>query len=229
MRLKRQKRTRAGSQTAAFFDFDNTLIRGDSQGLEIEHLFRHRRLPLKTLIPIVTADFLFKRNLIRADQIVKICLRIYRGRTADQLATWVPALYAAEIRPRLSAAICSLVRTHRRAGHLPVILSASLGHLIEPVASELGIRHVVCTRLETNSRGLFTGRTDGPVCVGRHKAAQAIRLAEHQGIDLAASYVYTDHHADLPLLQAVGHPVAVSPTRRLRRTAEQQNWVMIAN
>ena len=215
-------------QTAAFFDFDNTLIHGDSQGLEIEYLFRHRRLPLKTLIPIAVGNFLFKRDLIRADQIVRLCLRIYRRRPAGLPRIWVPALYAAEIRPRLSATICSLVRTHRRAGHLPVILSASLRHLIEPAARELGIRHVICTRLETDVRGLLTGRPDGPVCVGRHKATRALRLAKLMGIDLTASYAYSDHHADLQLLAAVGHPVAVSPTSRLGRYARQQNWRIIS-
>jgi len=215
------------SQTAAFFDFDNTLIHVDSQGLEIEYLFRQGHLSGKALIPIVAANFLFKRDLIRADQIVRLCVRIYRGRPAGEPGTWAPQLYATEIRPRLSAAICSLARAHQRAGHLLVILSASLPHLIEPAARELGIRHVICTRLESDFRGLLTGRTDGPVCVGRYKAARAIRLAELLGVDLAASYVYTDHHADLPLLAAVGHPVAVSPTSRLGRSARQQNWRII--
>ena len=228
MCAEKQDQAAGCNQAAAFIDFDNTLIHGDSQGLEIEYLFRHGRLAIKTLIPIVAANFLFKRDLLRADQIVRICLRIYRKRPAEEPSTWVPGLYATAIRPRLSAAICSLVRAHQRAGHLPVILSASLRHLIEPAARELGIRHVICTRLETDARGVLTGRTDGPVCVGRHKAARALRLAKQVGVALADSYVYTDHHADLPLLAAVGHPVAVSPTSRLARYARQHNWRIIS-
>jgi len=215
-------------RVAAFFDFDHTLIHGDSQGLEIEYLFRNGYLSPGRLVPIVIANFFFKRHLVRADQIVRVCLRIYRGRPIGQPKAWAPDLYATEIRPRLSDAMTTLVQTHRQAGHLPVILSASLRHLIEPAAGELGIQHVLCTRLESDAQGRYTGRTEGPVCVGRHKVRQAVRLAERLGVDLAASYGYTDHHADRQLLAAVGHPVAVSPTPRLRRCARQQNWRIIS-
>ena len=107
---------------------------------------------------------------------------------------------------------------------MPVILSASLRHLIEPLAADLGITHILSTELEVDDRGLFTGYAAGPVCVGQYKADQAARLAQKLNIDLAASYVYSDHHADMQLLNAVGHPVAVSPTPRLRETAQRRHW-----
>jgi len=213
---------------AAFFDFDNTLIHGDSQGLEIEFLVKRRQIAYRTLVPILIANFLFKRDLIRADRMVRTCLRIYRDLPADRPQTWIGALYREMIAPRLSAAMADRVRAHRNSGHLPVILSASLPHLIEPVEADLGIAHILCTELEVDARGRFTGRTAGPVCVGQYKADQAAHLAHKLNVDLAASYVYSDHHADLQLFNAVGHPVAVSPTPRLRHTAQRRHWEIIA-
>jgi len=216
------------TRTAAFFDFDNTLINGDSQGLEIEFLVKRRQIAYLTLVPILIANFLFKRDLIGADRMVRTCLRIYRGLPTDRPAEWVEDLYREVIGRRLSSAMADLVRVHRQRGHLPVILSASLHHLIQPMAAELGIAHILCTELEIDSGGLFTGRTAGPVCVGQYKADRAARLAHRLNMDLAASYVYSDHHADMQLFTAVGHPVAVSPTPRLRRTALHRNWKIIS-
>jgi len=216
------------TRTAAFFDCDNTLIHGDSQGLEIEFLVKRRQISYRTLVPILIANFLFKRDLIGADRMVRTCLRIYRGLPADRPAAWIGELYHDMIGPRVSTTMADLVRAHRNKGHLPVILSASLPHLIEPLAAELGIAHILCTELEVDSKGLFTGRTAGPVCVGQHKADQAVRLAHRLNVNLAASYVYSDHHADMQVFTAVGHPVAVSPTPRLRQTAQRRHWKIVS-
>ena len=68
----------------------------------------------------------------------------------------------------------------------------------------------------------------GPVCVGQDKADQAARLAHRLNVDLTASYVYSDHHADMQVFTAVGHPVAVSPPPRLRRAALRRHWQIIS-
>ena len=216
------------NRAVAFFDFDNTLIAGDSQGLEIEYLFKRRLIPVTQLIPIVTANFLFKRNLLSAEKMVRVCLRIYRGMRADQPATWAEDLYRTIIRARLVPLVLAAVRKHRREGHLPVILSASLPHLIASAARDLEIEQVICTRLEIDAEGLFTGKTDGPVCVGSQKAILARQFAEQLGMKLGSAYAYSDHHADIDLFKIVGHPVAVSPTPQLFRMANRYNWKIIS-
>lgn len=228
MQINEKSQNNRAARTAAFFDLDNTLIHGDSQGLEIEFLVKRGQIAYRKLVPILIANFLFKRDLIRADRMVQTCLRIYRDLPTDRPATWIGELYREMIAPRLSAAMVDRVRAHRSRGHLPVILSASLQHLIEPVATDLGIAHILCTELEVDARGLFTGRPAGPVCVGQYKTNQAARLAQRLNIDLAASYAYSDHHADMQLFDAVGHPVVVSPTVRLRRTALRRHWKIIS-
>jgi phosphoserine phosphatase len=81
----------------------------------------------------------------------------------------------------------------------------------------------VCTYLEAED-GRLTGRIVPPVCYGPGKVVWAERFAAEHRVDLSASYFYTDSITDLPLLEQVGHPVAVNPDPRLRRLARRQGW-----
>ena len=81
---------------------------------------------------------------------------------------------------------------------------------------------MIATRAAVDEEGLYTGELEyyayGPT------KAEALHELESRGLDLSASYAYTDSHTDLPLLEAVGNPVAVNPDRELRRTAEERQW-----
>jgi phosphoserine phosphatase len=70
----------------------------------------------------------------------------------------------------------------------------------------------------------LTGQVVPPVCYGTGKVVWAERFAEEHGVDLSASYFYTDSITDLPLLERVAHPVAVNPDPRLRRLAQKRGW-----
>jgi phosphoserine phosphatase len=72
--------------------------------------------------------------------------------------------------------------------------------------------------------GVYTGRLDGPFCYREGKPARMREIAERDGIDLAASYAYSDSVSDVPMLRAVGHPVAVNPDAELLRTARAEGW-----
>ena len=76
----------------------------------------------------------------------------------------------------------------------------------------------------TDGMNILTGKTIGPVCIGEEKKVFMEQIAEKYDIDLQTSFAYSDHHADVPFLKAVGHPVAVCPTRRLRSTCMKNNW-----
>jgi hypothetical protein len=81
---------------------------------------------------------------------------------------------------------------------------------------------VIATRAESID-GKYTGNLEF-YCFGEQKADAVRELAGRESIDLSGSYAYSDSATDLPLLEAVGSPVAVNPDRELRRVAEQRNW-----
>jgi phosphoserine phosphatase len=95
---------------------------------------------------------------------------------------------------------------------------------VEPLAAHLGFPgQYVCTHLESQD-GHLTGHIVPPVCLGSGKVVWAERFAAEHYVDLSASHFYTDSITDLPLLERVGHPVAVNPDARLRRLARKRDW-----
>jgi phosphoserine phosphatase len=100
--------------------------------------------------------------------------------------------------------------------------------MLEPVVIDLCFDRLFCTELEEGPDGLLTGRSRGPICVDRTKQDYARQLAKEAGIDLAASFGYGNHPADVPLLEAVGHPHVVEPTPALARIAAKRNWPVLS-
>jgi len=96
------------------------------------------------------------------------------------------------------------------------------------VAQDLGFEHLICTDLETRPDGILTGDTQGPICTDSHKRTYACELANSLNMDLASSYAYGDHQADIPLLELVGHPHAVEPTEQLRKVASERGWPILS-
>jgi HAD superfamily hydrolase (TIGR01490 family) len=107
-----------------------------------------------------------------------------------------------------------------------VLLTASSPYISEQVAEELGMTDYICTRFEVDG-GVFTGRLDGPLCYGEGKVVLASRWAEERGVSLASCSFYSDSYTDLPMLEAVGSPVAVNPDLRLARHAQRARWPVI--
>jgi putative phosphoserine phosphatase/1-acylglycerol-3-phosphate O-acyltransferase len=104
-----------------------------------------------------------------------------------------------------------------------VIASSALPFQVEPLARELGVDRVLCTRLRV-SNGACTGEIDGRMLWGRAKADAVRDLAAHEGVDLTQSFGYANGAEDVDFLEAVGHPVAVNPAQYLRDTATRRGW-----
>lgn len=223
-----KRQSRKEGPIIAFFDFDNTLIHDDSQGLEIGFLMDRRKIRLLDLVRIGLHHWLFKRHLASSEQMVRTCIRIYRSLSPEALGLQTAGFHQECIRPRYAPAVRQRFARHLEDGHVCVIISASVPHLLRPAAQELGAHHLICTRLETDGAGKFTGRPRGPVCVGAEKTQQALELAAEHGTDLSRAWAYSDHHADLDFLCAVGRPVAVTPTPHLRRIANRKRWPILA-
>jgi phosphoserine phosphatase len=95
--------------------------------------------------------------------------------------------------------------------------------LVEPLAKSLDVAHVLCTELESVD-GVLTGRCIEPVCLEEGKVHWLEGFIEEHDIDLARSWFYTDSITDLPVLELVGHPIAINPDPRLYHTAVRRGW-----
>ena len=148
------------------------------------------------------------------------------GRTPEQLGAdgteELVNTIAAGIRPQL----WTLLRAHREMGHRIVLASSALPHRAEPAAREIEADHVLCTRLEVID-GRYTGRLAGRPVWGPGKAAAVRALARTYDIDLVASYAYANGDEEVPVLEAVGHPVAIAPQPDLRAEAKARDWTVL--
>ena len=213
--------------TAAVFDFDRTLIATESQREEALFILRHHcpgpLYPFR-LLRVVAAEPFYKRNRISDDRYIRTYLTSYKGIPIDRLKAHAEGLYRTRIAPLLFPEMVALMAAHREKGHLIIILSATSSHLIAPFLQEHPAHAWAATEIATNENGICTGKPSGPVCVGVEKARALRRLARSMEIDLEASHAYSDHHADLEFLEAVGHPTVVNPTRKLGQIALERGW-----
>jgi phosphoserine phosphatase len=115
-----------------------------------------------------------------------------------------------------------LIELHRENGRAVYLVSSSPEEVVRPLAEHFGVNGVVATRAEVED-GKYTGRL-AFYCFGEGKAEAIRALAQSEGIDLEDSYAYSDSHTDLPMLEEVGNPVAVNPSRELRREADGRGW-----
>jgi HAD superfamily hydrolase (TIGR01490 family) len=126
------------------------------------------------------------------------------------------------IGPMVYAEAVALIDQHHAAGREVVIVSTSSEEIVGPIGELLGVDRVIASRM-VEHEGRWTGAV-GFYAYGEAKATAMQDLAAREGYDLSASYAYSDSATDLPMLRAVGHPVAVNPDRLLRREAVARGW-----
>lgn len=215
------------SKTAAFFDFDKTLLDTESSRLGIRYMWHLRMVSPAYIARVLIANFFYARHLLSEERMAAVLMRVYRGRRLAEFNQGAAEFYRAHLKNHLAPLILDRLHWHLDQAHLPVLISGSMRYMLEPVAADLNIAHLICSDLEQGSDGLLTGKVRGRLCVGAHKRDLARKLSRKVGIDLAASYAYGNHQSDLPLLQLVGFPHAVEPTKPLKRVAQKNSWPIL--
>jgi putative phosphoserine phosphatase/1-acylglycerol-3-phosphate O-acyltransferase len=217
---------------AAFFDLDRTLLRGASgpliqEALVAAGLAPDRAVPgqglLYRLYDLI-GETLPSMALARATALLsKGWTAKAVGEAAEIAAERLQELVAPYARP--------LLDEHRAAGRPVVLATTTPAEFIRPLAEHLQVDDVIATRYsrEEGPDGdwIFTGGLEGEFVWARGKLAAVRKWAATHDIDLTTSYAYSDSIYDLPLLTAVGHPVAVNPDPRLALYATLRRWPVL--
>jgi HAD superfamily hydrolase (TIGR01490 family) len=148
-----------------------------------------------------------------------------KGRRVVDLRRLTPDVLAG-ILPRVYPQMLEVVREHQDAGRPAYIATAASHPAAEILAQALAMDGAIGTKWEI-ADGVYTGRLDGPFAYGEGKANRLREFAAENGIDLAASWAYTDAASDLPMLEVVGHPVAVNPDAELAEVAKREGWEVL--
>jgi putative phosphoserine phosphatase / 1-acylglycerol-3-phosphate O-acyltransferase len=217
----------AVQRVAAIFDMDYTLLKDSSGRTFIEYLYRtgqfYNYFRRRDLLTFTGAGLLYKLGLLDPTWLLVAAGRASAGRCVNNLWDLSRKWFTEKVVHLISEAGQERLKWHRDQGHIPVICSGSSQFAVHLLAEYLEIEEWICTEWLIQD-GLMTGELRQPLTYGAGKVYWMEHWANHSGVDLGASYFYTDHISDRPLLERVAHPVAVNPDRRLARIARQRTW-----
>jgi len=223
------------SKTAAFIDLDGTLCEIFLwQALFAHHKqnrFKHLAMfgftafhyPLWLLVKagLLSKNYFYKINGANLAWLVR-GVSLNRG---EAIWEWV---IVNEIEPHLRPEMLAVLEEHRSKGHRIILISGSFAPLLDKLVERLGIETSIATSIEVKD-GHYTGRIIFPLNVGQGKVERLMEFLNGPGIgiDLSASYFYTDSIVDAPVLDMFGIPVAVHPDESLAALAAERGWSVI--
>ena len=222
------------AMSLAIFDLDNTLLAGDSDHRWGEFLCERHCVSAE--------DYRLKNDQFYAQyQTGSLDMTAYlgfvlaplKGKDRREVQELQRDFVRDCIEPMLLDRAFELINQHRIAGDILLLMTATHAVVAEPVAARLGFEHWLCSGVGID-RDTYTGTPEGLPCFQEGKVVHLERwraewAAEGHALpDLQDTWFYSDSHNDLPLLSAVGHPVAVDPDAQLRRHAEEAGWSILS-
>lgn len=219
----------------AFLDFDGTLYKGHLWKDLAEHYRetgRRRALTWAYLLGHMALWPLNLLGLMSHEAFYASWQRdlswLLRGLSREEATALFQHILHTRVLADLRAETLERLRWHQAQGHATMLVSGCFAELLQMLAAEVGVPYVAGTEPEVKD-GRYTGRATGVAMTGKGKVEAVRRFAQEQGLDIdwAASFAYGDSRTDIPLLEAVGHPVAVYPDEVLDRHARAQGWEVI--
>jgi len=219
---------------AAFFDLDGTLCTEHVWHALARYFKEHHRRRLLVNAFLVTHLSLWplhRLSLVSRERFFRLWIKNMpwllvglRPEEAQNIFRWITDQ---ALIPSLRPDVAEVLRQHQTEGHLVVLVSGAFEELLACLGERLGVQHVVGTKLEL-SRGRYSGRAI-TACFGQDKVTLLTELLAKRGleVDLSQSFSYGDGIFDVPVLELVGHPVAVYPDRQLWDYALQRGWQII--
>jgi HAD superfamily hydrolase (TIGR01490 family) len=211
---------------AAFFDLDKTVIARASMVAFGGPFYREGLISRRTIARALWGQLIYlhlgasEQKLARMRESV---LALTKGWHRDKIRRIVAETLEVTVQPIIYQEALDLIAEHRAAGRAVFIVSASPEEIVAPLAGFLGVDRAIASVATVDEDGRYTGEMD-VYAYGPFKAEIMRDIATREGIDLAASYAYSDSYTDLPMLEVVGHPVVVNPDRPLQKVARDRDW-----
>ena len=213
--------------TLAIFDLDHTLINGDSDYLWGEYMVKHGIVDEQAYRARNEAFYRdYQRGTLDNDVYLAFALEPLTRYSLDELYAWRADYVDNWIRPLVAPGAADLLESHRQQGHELMIISATNLFVSEPIGAMLGVETVLATEPEIVD-GRYSGRFLGTPTYQQGKVVALSEWLDRHGGTLAENYFYSDSLNDLALLEAVDHPVAVSPDDDLGAIARARGWKII--
>ncbi|MFH1512679.1 MAG: HAD family hydrolase [Bacillota bacterium] len=216
-------------KTYALFDFDGTLIRGDSILLFLRYAWQKKLCSNLGVLRFIAAGGLFAVKLLSPKRAKEAGLRFLKGRERAALAAAAEDFCQSVLVPRLYTQGVEAVRRHLAAGDEVLLVSASPAFYLEPLKRTLGFSEVLGTQFAADKDGRLTGEIVG---LNNRGAQKTLRLQEYfkesgAELDYETSSAYGDSAHDLPMLRLCKHAYAVNPKKKMRHKLKLMDGVTV--
>ena len=206
----------------AFFDVDHTITRHSTAWHFLLLGAKRGLFPVRSLFLVPYYFVLYRFGRLRGD-IFSRDFPYLKGKTRERLQTISRASFEYSLMDDIHAEARALIKQLKASGVKIVLATSSIDIIVEPLAEYLEVDGLIANSFEFHD-GVSTGRFLAAPVFGAEKRRRAIEYAEREGIRPDDCTFYSDSINDLPLLEAVGHPVVVNPDGRLRRLSARKGW-----
>jgi HAD superfamily hydrolase (TIGR01490 family) len=217
------------SDAAAFFDLDNTVMRGATVFHLARGLYRRKFFSTRQLVGAAYKQAYFRIAGIEDPRHVAEArahaLEFIKGHSVSELVALGEEIFEEAMADRIWPGTQALAQQHLDRGERVWLVTAAPIEIATIIARRLGLTGALGTVAEQHE-GVYTGRLVGEMLHGPEKAWAVRRLAEEEGLDLTRCAAYSDSHNDIPMLSLVGSPCAVNPDHRLRDHARAHGWAI---
>ncbi len=208
----------------AFFDLDRTIIAGYSiTALMLERV--RSGMSARHLVAQVSHFISYGFGRAGYQELLEGTVAELVGMPEQELVELGERAYRRRLQRLIYPEARRLIDAHKELGHEVVMVTSATRYQAQPVARDLGVDQICCTELEIRE-GRITGKVSP--CFGASKRAAAVQLGSDRACNLGDAYFYTDSCDDLPLLEAVGRPVAANPKASLSEVATSRGWPQLA-
>ncbi len=211
----------------ALFDMDGTLVRENTAALYVKYEYEMRRISAWKLARVLWWRARYFSGHLDAEELAERALGWYVGRSIEELQAEMASWFERYVSQHITARAKQRVEEHRRAGDVLAVVTGAAPYATVHLAELLRIHQIVCSEVEVVD-GRITGKLVRPGCfgIGKLQRTRNWLRESYPELSLERATFYTDSITDLPLLEAVGNPVAVNPDPRLRRLATLRGWVI---
>ncbi len=212
----------------ALFDLDETLIHGDCATLWAEYMVTQGWVAdINTFLAAEAALMQqYAAGTMNMGDYMALTLAPLKGQTVADVSSKVAQFIHDVIAPIVYPAAKDVIAMHQQKGERLIVISASGAHLVHPIAAALGIHESIAIDIEIE-QGRFTGNITGIPSFREGKVIRLLELIHQDESQLRDASFYSDSRNDIPLLERVGHPIAINPDPRLRQVATENQWSIL--
>ncbi|NLE07542.1 MAG: HAD-IB family hydrolase [Parcubacteria group bacterium] len=209
------------------FDVDGTILKGQSQKLFLNYMFKEKYISLFGFIKLNLWFIFYKLDFIKNPlPAINYAYSFLKGKSISEIENLINNFFNSILKKYIFKEVIEIINDHLKNGRKVILVSNSVDILIKKIAEYLNVSDFISTKLEVqNDR--YTGKIIGSMMYGENKIKAVEQYAQKNNISLNNSWSYADHYSDIPLLLKTTYVFVVNPSKKLQQIATEKNWQVL--